>query len=88
MKGSYGTTRIDTALFHLPSDPGEETDLAEKRPAGVDSLAGLIQDQRTALGDSRTGVEGRENRLSGRVEAPWSVQVDVRPCLLEGGLQL
>lgn len=74
VNGTYGTARIDTALFHLASDPGEETNLAEKRPALVDSLAGLIEAQRPVLGDSRTGVEGRENRPPGRVEAPWSVQ--------------
>ncbi|GMW02357.1 MAG: sulfatase [Candidatus Hydrogenedentota bacterium] len=53
------------ALYHLPTDPGEQKNLIDQNPDIVDRLRRQADRMRTELGDSKTGIAGRSIRPIG-----------------------
>lgn len=54
-------------LYNLSQDAEEQLNVAALHPEIVTALSRLADSMRTRLGDALTGVEGRDNRLPGRV---------------------
>ena len=57
-------------LYDLSEDPGEHQDIADREPGHVARLEKRLDEYRQKLGDSWTGVAGRERRPIGRVDQP------------------
>ena len=55
------------ALYHLPSDPGETTNLFSARPDVVSSMLPAVEAARADLGCAGSGVVGKNVREIGRV---------------------
>jgi arylsulfatase A-like enzyme len=58
----YKETRTELALFDLQDDPGEKTNVADKRPDVVKRLEQLAEKERAELGDSATKQKGSGER--------------------------
>ena len=70
---AHGLGREETPggdLYDLASDIGETTDRAADHPDVVAELSRLLDECRADLGDSLTGVQGRNCRPIGRVANP------------------
>jgi arylsulfatase A-like enzyme len=76
MPGRYNYREFGPALFDLDSDPAETTDVAERHPDIVARLMALVEQGRQDLGDALTETEGVNVRPPGRVEQPWSAQLE------------
>ena len=61
----YGVGRIELSLFDLEEDPGEKHNMAAEHPQIVRRLGELAQAARQDLGDSLTGVKGKNLRPAG-----------------------
>jgi arylsulfatase A len=62
-------------LYDLQNDPGESRNVASDHPDVVTQLQELQASCRADLGDSRTGVVGRNRRLPGKVANPRPLTV-------------
>ena len=64
LPGDYTYLTLDEVeLYHLPTDPGERTNIAEKHPEVVAKIEALADEMRLKLGDAlrdQTGNEVRE----------------------------
>ncbi|MCA9289683.1 MAG: sulfatase [Phycisphaerales bacterium] len=63
----YGV-RIGVSLFDLASDPGEQWDLASRRPDVVERMMRLVERARADLGDDAVAAPGTGRREPGRIE--------------------
>lgn len=61
----YGVGRIELSLFDLENDSGEQHNVAAEHPEIVKRLSELAQAAREDLGDSLTGVKGKNLRPAG-----------------------
>ena len=70
LPGDYTYITLDgIELYHLPTDPGERTNIAEKHPEVVAQIEALADEMRLKLGDAlrdQTGNEVREPAYTGR----------------------
>ena len=70
LPGDYTYITLDEVeLYHLPTDPGERTNIAEKHPEVVAKIEALADEMRLKLGDAlrdQTGSEVREPAYTGR----------------------
>jgi arylsulfatase len=70
LPGVYTYLTLDEVeLYHLPTDPGERTNIAEKHPEVVAKIEALADEMRLKLGDAlrdQTGSEVREPAYTGR----------------------
>ncbi len=69
MPGSYDQnmlTKIE--LYNLKDDISETTNIADNHPDIVMKIKALADEMRVKLGDRLTGIEGSENRESGKVD--------------------
>ena len=70
LPGDYTYITLDEIeLYHLPTDPGERTNIAEKHPEVVAKIEALADEMRLKLGDAlrdQTGSEVREPAYTGR----------------------
>lgn len=70
LPGDYTYITLDEIeLYHLPTDPGERTNIAEKHPEVVTKIEALADEMRLKLGDAlrdQTGSEVREPAYTGR----------------------
>ena len=57
--------QLELSLFHLPDDPGETKNVAEKHPDIVAKLSALAEPIRRQLGDTLTQTPAAEVRESG-----------------------
>jgi arylsulfatase A len=62
----YEQARIDTALFDLENDIGEQHNVADQHPDVVERLQRLADEMRQDLGDSARKMEGKGRRQPGR----------------------
>ena len=53
---------IPEALYHLPTDPGEQKNLMKDHPEVVERLKGLMDQMRQDLGDDLVGIKGKNIR--------------------------
>jgi len=58
--------KVPEALYHLPTDPGEQKNVIKDHPEVADRLRALVQRAREDLGDSLTGIVGKNVRPIGR----------------------
>ena len=58
----------DGRLYHLPTDPEEQQDLAASIPRVADHMQTLLNHGRAELGDRHTGSPGRNRRPTGTYE--------------------
>jgi arylsulfatase len=65
--GKYTHKHINTSLYNLENDIGEQNDVSKENPEVVDSLLKLIEEMRRNLGDSYTNMEGNNRRLPGKI---------------------
>jgi arylsulfatase len=65
----YRIEKIGLELYNLKDDPGERTNQAEKHPEIVKRLQSLAEEARADLGDSLTGVKGKNVRPCGDTRA-------------------
>ena len=63
----YKEGRIGLSLFDLATDIGEQHDVSSEYPDIVKRLMALADKMRADLGDSATGVKGKNIRPPGRV---------------------
>lgn len=68
-KGGNGSRPVGLALFHLESDPGETTNVAEANPEVIKELEALAAEMDAALG-VKADSKGPGVRPLGRVEHP------------------
>lgn len=61
----YRVEKIGLALYNLKDDPGEQHDLAAKHPEVVERLQQVVAAARADLGDSLTGIKGKNVRPCG-----------------------
>ena len=61
----YRIEQLELSLFHLKSDPGEQTNVASKHPDVVEKLSAIAESIRADLGDSLQGVRGSGLRSPG-----------------------
>ncbi len=61
----YRVEQLELSLFHLESDPGEQTNVASKHPDVVERLSRRAETARAELGDSLQGVQGAGFRAPG-----------------------
>jgi len=70
LPGDYTYLTLDEVeLYHLPTDPGERTNIAEKHPEVVAQIKALANEMRLKLGDAlrdQTGSEVREPAFTER----------------------
>jgi arylsulfatase A-like enzyme len=70
LPGDYTYITLDEVeLYHLPTDPGERTNIAQKHPEVVAKIEALADEMRLKLGDAlrdQTGNEVREPAYTGR----------------------
>lgn len=67
--GTYAFIDLkEIELYHLPTDQGERTNVAQFHPEIVATITSLAQDMRLRLGDALTGQTGTETRPPGRVK--------------------
>ena len=70
LPGDYTYLTLDEVeLYHLPTDPGERTNIAEKHPEVVAKIQALADEMRLKLGDAlrdQKGSEVREPAYTGR----------------------
>jgi len=70
LPGDYTYLTLDEVeLYHLPTDPGERTNIAEKHPEVVAKIEALADEMRLKLGDAlrdQTGSEVREPAFTER----------------------
>lgn len=64
----YKVENLPLSLFDLENDPGESVNVAAKHPEVVQRLSDLATPVREELGDSITGIGGKEIRPAGKVE--------------------
>jgi arylsulfatase len=68
--GDYTYLTLDEVeLYHLPTDPGERTNIAEKHPEVIAQIKALADEMRLKLGDAlrdQTGSEVREPAFTER----------------------
>ncbi|MHC4622724.1 MAG: sulfatase family protein [Planctomycetota bacterium] len=67
LKRKRGRKQISAGLYNLDQDIGEQNDLSERHPEIVRRLTGLADKIREDIGDSVTGITGRNVRPPGRV---------------------
>ena len=67
LKRKRGKKMIPAALYNLEQDIGEQNDVSAQHPAIVQRLAALADKIREDIGDSVTGVTGKNVRPHGRV---------------------
>ncbi len=65
--GKYHNVKIELSLFDLANDIGEERDVSSVHPKVVKRLMALADKMRADLGDSATGIKGKNIRPPGRV---------------------
>ncbi len=64
--GPYRNIKIEKAeLYDLKNDPSESTNIAHLHPEVLRHISDIADDMRIRLGDSLTGVTGKENRAPG-----------------------
>jgi arylsulfatase A-like enzyme len=63
------TIKVPEALYHLPTDPGEQKSVLNDHPDVAERLRGLAQKAREDLGDSRTGAVGKNVRPIGKADS-------------------
>lgn len=66
--GPYRQLQTELVLYDLEQDIGEQQNVADKYPDVVERLTRLGDVAREALGDTLTGVKGRENRPAGKLD--------------------
>lgn len=64
----YKVDQIPLSLFDLETDPSESVNVADDHPDVVKHLSGLAVSIRQELGDSITGIAGKEIRPAGKVD--------------------
>jgi arylsulfatase A-like enzyme len=67
LKRKRGNEQILPGLYNLARDIGEQNDLSQQRPEIVRRLAALAEKCRQDIGDTVTGVTGKNVRPPGRV---------------------
>jgi arylsulfatase A len=65
--GPYRQARTELALYDLAADVGESRNVAEENPEVVAELKKLADAAREDLGDSLTGVAGKNRRPAGKL---------------------
>ncbi len=65
--GSTIKSKYEGGLYNLRRDPGERYDISREHPGMVSELEGLAAQMRLTLGDSSSGIDGKENRSPSRV---------------------
>ncbi|MCM1036804.1 MAG: sulfatase [Bacteroides sp.] len=70
--GRRRTLRADSALYDLRRDPGERYNVLEMYPDEARRLGVALDSMRVRLGDSNTGIQGREVRPHGYIYNPLS----------------
>ncbi len=66
----YRIEQLPLSLYHLESDPGEQTNVAEAHPDIVQKLSALAAAARQDLGDSLQNIAGQGLRAPGLDSAP------------------
>jgi arylsulfatase A len=67
LKRKRGNEQISAGLYNLARDIGEQNDLSRQHPEIVRRLTALAEKSREDIGDSVTGVTGKNVRPPGRV---------------------
>ena len=70
MPGKYTHYELDSVeLYDLEADPNETTNVADQFPEIIERLSALADSARNDMGDSLTGIEGKNTREPGKIEA-------------------
>lgn len=73
-RDEFAAAPMPAALYDLSQEPGEQKSVLASHPEIVGRLESLLERERQILGDTLTGVQGRENRRPGFSEHPVNPQ--------------
>jgi len=77
LPGTYAFIDMkEIELYHLPTDQGERTNVAQFHPEVVAKIEALANDMRLRLGDALTGQIGSETRAPGFISATNTISGD------------